>query len=282
MRGSAVLTQEQNTKRISAAVSGNRAAGASDEDLAEGGKLTDKLRTHLNRFFIAACVCNENAVKVDPGGVTDPVSNVLLEYGGELAAIFLSDRHFSVAHFNARLEVQQIGTQCCKGGTAPTLMEKFQIVDHKRCVHPGSERPAGLCDLRSRFAGFDHFTGGNDQQTAAGGKIARVHNINIFKVSGGKACVLVGGGHLRTDGKENDSVPLFGTAFKKVGVVRNVDRGGFRKLSGLFVMRIYFLGTNVHAVGIVFAAEINAKRNDPDTVTRNQICTEIRCAVTCY
>ena len=116
------LTNEQNTQRVSSAVRGNRTACARHENLTKQRDSLDLLNALVDDSFIAPCMCDKNTVKLNIRCVTDAVGNILLEYGGKFASVFLAHRHSTVAHGNARLELKQIGTKSFNRRASSALM----------------------------------------------------------------------------------------------------------------------------------------------------------------
>ena len=113
----------------------------------------------------------------------------------------------------------------------------------------------------------------------AGREVARVHGVDVRKLLGCDAGVLVAAGHVARD-REVDHGVIFLPALGEVRqIVRYVHRCGLAELARGLRVGVELLRTHVDAVAQRFLPANDVQRRDADVVARDQLRREVAGAV---
>ena len=152
-----LFADHQDAEGVFAAVAGDGGAGSGDEHLLEGMQLLNQGFGLVQDVLGNTGMGNEDPLHTDilPAFQTAPdVAEDGLFHGTPVFAAYL---HFSVADFDLRPQLHQIGTKCRHTGAAASLVQKFQGLQHKthiqlfRLFPQNSGNLTGIHSLFSQF-----------------------------------------------------------------------------------------------------------------------------------
>ena len=113
----------------------------------------------------------------------------------------------------------------------------------------------------------------------AGREVARIHGIDVRKLPGRDAGVLIAGGHVARDREVDHGVIFLPARGKVCQIVRHIHRCGLAELArglGIFIelLRVY---VNAVAQGLLAADDV--QRRDADVIALDQLGREVARAV---
>ena len=126
-------------------------------------------------------ISDKDAAGIDIIPVLQAIFYILEDDLVKISPVFLSDRHFAVDHFDARLQVQKIRTESRQRGAASSLGQIIQLVDDETGLRKTRLCHDGVVDILCGVCAFHgHGSGIQNKVADAGGKIPAVHHIDIL------------------------------------------------------------------------------------------------------
>ena len=132
-------------------------------NLLDRDRLADESLKLCERRFVHFSGFGDKDVTGTHGFSGEAFGNVLFIDGLDSAAVFFVYAQLAAAHFQSRLEVQQIGPQRRDAGAAPAFPHELQRIEHEAGVHLVGEGGDMLRDLFGLHASVAAFGGFYDQ-----------------------------------------------------------------------------------------------------------------------
>ena len=89
----------------------------------------------IHNIAAAARVGDKHAAIIYIFLIGKPFLHIAHKHVCEPAAIFFAHAHSAVLHFDAGLKLKKIGTQSCHSRATAALVEIFQLIHNKGCIH---------------------------------------------------------------------------------------------------------------------------------------------------
>ena len=226
-------------------------------DLCLGRNGAHAVNTRLHDGRLAPGVGHEDVILDHVRSISQTILHVLGEHRTEFAAVLLPHAHLAILHHNTGLEREQVRAKGLESRATATLMKELKAVYNKGSIHAGRERLAGGGNGGRLFPCGGHLSRGDQQKAATGGKVAGIHHVHVRKALGRQPNVLIGGGHIRAEGKEDHRLARIGMRTEKVLCICKIDCGGLRQAAGFLIILINKVGVDIHPVSIVTVSEGN-------------------------